>query len=181
MNVHGLGLIARLSQTAKAPVMMMISNCEPKSPRNQYLAELMRHIDIDSYGKCFHNKVSLLSSPSIVLMHIYRHTGHPCGNGWVAVVGGEVELDVSVQVHHRHREFNLIGLRYRKALSFFHSGHRSEYVSIFSSLPRYIAFIPGRQLAVYLGAPNVADFQPSEKSVIKVSDYEYVFSERPKQ
>jgi hypothetical protein len=45
-------------QTAKAPVMMMISNCEPKSPRNQYLAELMRYIDIDSYGKCFHNKVS---------------------------------------------------------------------------------------------------------------------------
>ncbi|ELR22642.1 Alpha(1,3)-fucosyltransferase 10, putative [Acanthamoeba castellanii str. Neff] len=45
-----------LPKTAKAPVMMMISNCEPKSPRNQYLAELMRYIDIDSYGKCFHNK-----------------------------------------------------------------------------------------------------------------------------
>ena len=37
--------------------MMMISNCEPKSPRNQYIAELMSYIDIDSYGKCFHNKV----------------------------------------------------------------------------------------------------------------------------
>jgi hypothetical protein len=37
--------------------MMLISNCEPKSPRNQYLAELIKYIDIDSYGQCFHNKV----------------------------------------------------------------------------------------------------------------------------
>lgn len=60
-------------QTAKAPVMMMISNCEPKSPRNQYLAELMRYIDIDSEG-----------------------------DGRVAVVGGQVEHHGAVQVHHRH-------------------------------------------------------------------------------
>lgn len=48
-----------MTQTAEVPVMMMISNCEPKSPRNQYLAELMKHIKIDSYGRCFHNKARI--------------------------------------------------------------------------------------------------------------------------
>ena len=41
----------------KVPIMVMISNCDPKSPRNQYVKELMEHIAIDSYGSCMHNKV----------------------------------------------------------------------------------------------------------------------------
>ena len=39
-----------------ASVMYVQSSCEAPSDRDTYVAELMRHIDIDSYGQCIHNK-----------------------------------------------------------------------------------------------------------------------------
>jgi hypothetical protein len=39
---------------------MVISNCKDFAGRKEYLEELMKYINIDSYGTCLHNKVSPL-------------------------------------------------------------------------------------------------------------------------
>lgn len=39
-----------------APVLYMQSICDTMSGRDQYLAELMQYINVDSYGKCLNNK-----------------------------------------------------------------------------------------------------------------------------
>ena len=39
-----------------APVAYLQSNCNPPSDRESYIAELMKFIDVDSYGQCLHNK-----------------------------------------------------------------------------------------------------------------------------
>ncbi len=39
------------------PAVMMISNCEDKVGRLEYMVELMKHMPIDSYGQCLNNKV----------------------------------------------------------------------------------------------------------------------------
>ena len=39
-----------------APVAYLQSNCNPPSDRESYVAELMNYINVDSYGKCLHNK-----------------------------------------------------------------------------------------------------------------------------
>ena len=37
-------------------VMFLQSTCNPPSDRDVYVAELMRHISVDCYGKCLHNR-----------------------------------------------------------------------------------------------------------------------------
>ncbi|XP_063067381.1 alpha-(1,3)-fucosyltransferase 10 isoform X2 [Engraulis encrasicolus] len=39
-----------------APVAYVQSDCDPPSDRDVYVAELMRHIPVDSYGRCLHNR-----------------------------------------------------------------------------------------------------------------------------
>jgi len=39
-----------------APVMYVQSSCEAPSDRDSFVAELMKHIDVDSYGRCLNNK-----------------------------------------------------------------------------------------------------------------------------
>lgn len=39
-----------------APVLYVQSDCNPPSDRDSYVQELMKHIRIDSYGACLHNK-----------------------------------------------------------------------------------------------------------------------------
>jgi hypothetical protein len=34
----------------------LLSNCKAPSGRHHYIQELMKHIPVDSYGKCLHNK-----------------------------------------------------------------------------------------------------------------------------
>lgn len=45
----------RLRKTL-APVVYVQSDCDPPSDRDVYVAELMKHIQVDSYGQCLHNK-----------------------------------------------------------------------------------------------------------------------------
>ena len=45
-------------KTARAPIAVFVSNCKGKwvsSERGKFIRELMRHIDVDSYGACFRN------------------------------------------------------------------------------------------------------------------------------
>ena len=45
------------SEKRKVPVYAVNSNCEPV--RTAYQKELMKHVDVDSYGRCLHNKDGL--------------------------------------------------------------------------------------------------------------------------
>lgn len=42
-----------------APILYIQSICDTLSGRDQYVAELMKHIRIDSYGKCLSNKQNI--------------------------------------------------------------------------------------------------------------------------
>ncbi|KAF5901927.1 alpha-(1,3)-fucosyltransferase 10, partial [Clarias magur] len=39
-----------------APVVYVQSDCDPPSDRDVYVQDLMKHISVDSYGQCLHNK-----------------------------------------------------------------------------------------------------------------------------
>ncbi|NWR73031.1 FUT11 fucosyltransferase, partial [Centropus unirufus] len=39
-----------------APVLYLQSHCQVPSDRDRFVRELMRHIQVDSYGKCLHNR-----------------------------------------------------------------------------------------------------------------------------
>ena len=46
------------TKTAKSPIALFVSNCKRawvQSGRGRFIRELMRLIDVDSYGSCFHN------------------------------------------------------------------------------------------------------------------------------
>lgn len=44
------------STNGLAAVLYVQSGCNPPSDRDEYVAELMKYIKIDSYGACLHNK-----------------------------------------------------------------------------------------------------------------------------
>jgi hypothetical protein len=50
-------LLSRPSlKTASAPAAAFFSNSDARSGRTEYVRELMRHIPIDSYGRCLNNR-----------------------------------------------------------------------------------------------------------------------------
>lgn len=52
-----VGEKTRLRQKAQlAPIAFVQSICDTMSGRDEYVEQLMQHIEIDSYGKCLHNK-----------------------------------------------------------------------------------------------------------------------------
>lgn len=44
------------SKGGLAPVVYIQSDCDPPSDRDSYVGELMKYIEVDSYGRCLHNK-----------------------------------------------------------------------------------------------------------------------------
>ncbi|XP_077999691.1 GDP-fucose protein O-fucosyltransferase 3-like [Glandiceps talaboti] len=44
------------SKNGLAPVAYVQSDCDPPSDRDSYVEELMKYVDVDSYGACLHNK-----------------------------------------------------------------------------------------------------------------------------
>ena len=49
---------ARMAESidAKASVVMMVSNCDSMSNREEFFETFMRHAKVDSYGRCFNNR-----------------------------------------------------------------------------------------------------------------------------
>jgi hypothetical protein len=45
-----------VAKTAAAPAVLFISNAEERSGRTEYARELMRHLAVDSYGRCHNNR-----------------------------------------------------------------------------------------------------------------------------
>ena len=67
LHLHFFHNIERLMQPIRYPtqlkskgslgqVFFMQSDCDPPSDRDSYIEELMKYIDVDSYGRCLHNK-----------------------------------------------------------------------------------------------------------------------------
>ena len=67
LHLHFFHSIERLMQPIRWPtqlkskgslgqVIFMQSDCDPPSDRDSYVEELMKYIEIDSYGRCLHNK-----------------------------------------------------------------------------------------------------------------------------
>ena len=67
LHLHFFHNIERLMQPIRYPtqlkskgslgqVFFMQSDCDPPSDRDSYMEELMKYIDVDSYGRCLHNK-----------------------------------------------------------------------------------------------------------------------------
>ncbi|XP_071483635.1 alpha-(1,3)-fucosyltransferase 10-like [Diadema antillarum] len=48
--------LAEKENAGLAPVVYVHSDCDPPSDRDSYVRELMKHISVDSYGACVHNK-----------------------------------------------------------------------------------------------------------------------------
>lgn len=44
------------TKTGSAPILWIASNCDAWSGRHHYVQELMKYIQVDSYGKCLNNK-----------------------------------------------------------------------------------------------------------------------------
>ncbi|PHZ14736.1 uncharacterized protein RHIMIDRAFT_311964 [Rhizopus microsporus ATCC 52813] len=44
------------TKTKKAPILWIARNCRATSGRENYISELMNHIQVDSYGECLNNK-----------------------------------------------------------------------------------------------------------------------------
>ena len=55
----------------KKGIALVMSNCKSEW-RNKYIMELMKHIHIDSYGRCFHNVDVPPSFTYVSLVHKYR-------------------------------------------------------------------------------------------------------------
>lgn len=51
-----LYLLPPHNKTSSVPVVYVASNCRPLNRRDDYVEELMKHIAVDSYGRCLHNK-----------------------------------------------------------------------------------------------------------------------------
>jgi hypothetical protein len=43
-------------KSKQAPILWIAKNCQASSGREQYIAELMKYVNIDSYGECLNNK-----------------------------------------------------------------------------------------------------------------------------
>lgn len=48
--------LSRKKQMGLAPLVYIHSDCNPPSDRDTFVAELMKYIPVDSYGRCLHNK-----------------------------------------------------------------------------------------------------------------------------
>jgi hypothetical protein len=43
------------TKTARAPILWIARNCNANNGRHHYIKELMKYIDVDSYGTCLNN------------------------------------------------------------------------------------------------------------------------------
>lgn len=124
----------------------------------------MKHIKVDSYGKCMHNKVS-----TIVVFTFFSNINlpqdFPEGDH-----GGKTKLDTMA--------------RYKFYLAF-ENNNNVDYVTEKYFQALMMGTVPGKgnilfvtkfdriwPFLVYMGAPNIDTFKPAPHSIIKVTDFE---------
>jgi len=122
-----------IKEEGYAPIVYVQSGCEAPSNRDIYVQELMKHIPIDSYGSCLHNK----ELPS-------------------EMVGSE-QMD--------NRDFFNLLSRYKFVLSM-ENAICPDYVT-----EKYWRTLSIGSIPIYMGAPNIEDYLPNNKSAILIKDY----------
>lgn len=129
-------------QNGRGLVAAFISNCKATNERLKYLKKLKKYIDIDSYGKCVHNK------------DIYEED---------KVDFEKEHLDLLRTPTHVEKT-NIIR-KYKFTLSFENCNDR-DYVTEKFFQPLEVGSVP-----IFYGTPNIADFAPKH-SYINVNDFE---------
>ena len=128
------------------PVAYVQSNCDTPSERDDYVAELMRHIKVDSYGKCLHNRQATADKDSpdyLELLGKYK---------FVLVMEDAVCNDyIGDQLWKASGK--QLALNFRRSI-------------FFVSQVLHVGSVP-----VYFGSPNVQDWLPTEESIINLSHY----------
>lgn len=138
---------------AAAPIVMFISNCDSKwarAERGQFIQQLMQHIPVDSYGKCFNNRELPAELKDVPW--------------W------EAKWNITAQYRFTLAFENSIGDDYVtekvRLMRFLGSGLEL----ILPLLQLYHSFVVG-SVPIYWGAPNVEKFLPAPNSAIKVDDF----------
>eukprot|EP00455_Lapot_gusevi_P018094 TRINITY_DN1980_c0_g1_i6.p1 TRINITY_DN1980_c0_g1~~TRINITY_DN1980_c0_g1_i6.p1 ORF type:complete len:403 (+),score=11.29 TRINITY_DN1980_c0_g1_i6:147-1355(+) len=130
------------SQRQKAPVMWVASNCEANNRRLDYVKELMKYIEIDSYGSCLKNKE------------------WPRNASWVKGKSG----DFSRKNFYGEELFQLTR-QYKFYLAFANS-NCVDYVD-----EKVWRSLEAGAVPIVLGAPNLRDFSPLPGAIIETADF----------
>ncbi|XP_067952156.1 alpha-(1,3)-fucosyltransferase 10-like [Watersipora subatra] len=117
-----------------APIVYVQGDCDVPSDRDHFVTMMTKHIKIDSYGGCLHNK------------NLPAHLTDP--------VGGMTHVDF----------LELIS-KYKFAISM-ENGICQDYITEKYWRPLVVGTIP-----IVLGSPAIADFYPSNASVINVENF----------
>lgn len=123
----------RPGPSAEAPVAYIASN--PVPYRDEYASELMKHLPVDSLGKCLHNR----DIEDFVI-------GDWESGAWASIMK------------------TLPNYKFYLA---FENSQTTDYVT-----ERVFHGLAAGAVPVYLGAPNVLDFMPSDEAVILASNFE---------
>eukprot|EP01114_Cavostelium_apophysatum_P018861 TRINITY_DN5928_c0_g1_i1.p1 TRINITY_DN5928_c0_g1~~TRINITY_DN5928_c0_g1_i1.p1 ORF type:complete len:416 (-),score=81.65 TRINITY_DN5928_c0_g1_i1:15-1262(-) len=125
-------------------VMWMAYHCNARNRRIDYVEELMKHMQVDSYGQCLHTRDSI----EIETENGQKKTIQPTGR---------MEY---------MSEDNWEMYRIYKFYLAFENVNCLDYVTEKFWRPLIHGSVP-----VVFGAPNIDDFAPAPHSIIKVSDF----------
>ncbi|CAF1442202.1 unnamed protein product [Didymodactylos carnosus] len=128
-----------------APILWMNSNCKTYSNRTEYVLELMKYIDVDSYGKCGRNKKELP-----------KH---------IAKIQGTASLDAKRSSYKWQEGKLALSSEYLFTVAIENS-LSYDYITEKLWHPLLSGSVP-----IYLGAPNVEDWLPCESCIIDLRKF----------
>lgn len=125
----------------KAAVLFASSNCNSLSGREAWVAEFMRHVPVDSVGRCLNNRDGDAGAPAAVPPHLLMRDGNANFNEALAAkhaLAGAYKFVLAVE--------NTVAV---------------DYVSEEFYDPLEAGAVP-----IYLGAPNIDDYAPGRGAFI---------------
>jgi len=122
-----------IKESGYAPVVYVQSGCDAPSQRDLWVQEFMKHIQVDAFGSCLHNK--------------------------------ELPDDLVGSEQMGNKNFYQLLSRYKFVLSM-ENAVCQDYVT-----EKFWRTIEIGSVPIYLGAPNIEDYLPTNKSAILVKDY----------
>jgi len=123
----------RYIKSGYAPVVYVQSGCDAPSQRDLWVQEFMKHVQVDAFGSCLHNK--------------------------------ELPDDLVGSEQMGNKNFYQLLSRYKFVLSM-ENAVCQDYVT-----EKFWRTIEIGSVPIYLGAPNIEDYLPTNKSAILVKDY----------
>ncbi|CAF1280371.1 unnamed protein product, partial [Didymodactylos carnosus] len=129
-----------------AAILWMNSNCKTLSDRTEYMLELMKYIDVDNYGSCGQNILSLPKHIVKIQDSEGRNLKDRDSYNWEAgklALSSEYLFTVAIE-----------------------NGLNHDYITEKLWHPLVAGSVP-----IYLGAPNVADWLPCENCIIDLRKF----------